>query len=211
MKTILILRILIITSVIGFVQCSGDDDASSSSDSKTKDNTTNSTSASDDKTNNAGETFTDTRDNKKYSIKELNGNTWMLENYAYDDKNDETSIKADINGRSFGRAYSYQSAKDNAPDGWRLPTVKEWRDLVSANGSELVEGGSTGFVIALSNEDANLASCSKSFDGCAAGGSHYWAAEQGISVVYENGKIVDQSADAGKNFFFLVRYVKDKE
>jgi uncharacterized protein (TIGR02145 family) len=39
-------------------------------------------------------------------------------------------------GHRYGRLYTYEAATKVCPSGWRLPTIKEWGDLISMMGGE---------------------------------------------------------------------------
>ncbi|MEM9327635.1 MAG: FISUMP domain-containing protein [Bacteroidota bacterium] len=82
--------------------------------------------------------FTDARDGKQYQTItfeiELKAGisverTWLAENlnfnvpgsYCYDDEPAYCS--------RFGRLYNYEAAKEACPEGWHVPTIKEWNTL----------------------------------------------------------------------------------
>lgn len=85
------------------------------------------------------ETFTDTRDGKKYNIVEIGGQTWMAENFAYKPadgfwayNNDESNVS------SYGYLYTLETAKSICPDGWHVPNLDEWNELIDyLGGTEL--------------------------------------------------------------------------
>jgi uncharacterized protein (TIGR02145 family) len=104
-------------------------------------------------------TFTDTRDNKTYSIMKVGNLWWMLDNFAYNyagSNQKATYLQegvTDIYGNPSyvtyyidksweltpddhaypygGRYYSYKAAENAAPQGWRLPTLKEYYDALA--------------------------------------------------------------------------------
>lgn len=75
--------------------------------------------------------FTDPRDGKEYKLAEANGQLWMAENlafktetghyWAYD--NDSAHVAR------YGYLYDIIAAWNACPDGWHLPSLKEWKDL----------------------------------------------------------------------------------
>lgn len=111
--------------------------------------------------------FKDNRDNQTYRYAEINGLEWMSENYNYVAEpgngswyyghayrgviEDGYPLETTEDRKKYGRLYSYQTARDHAPEGWRLPTGSEVYDLIVSHGGplyakdKLVEGGPTGF------------------------------------------------------------------
>lgn len=76
--------------------------------------------------------FTDSRDGQIYkTVKLKNGKIWMAENlkidvgegsYCYN--NDPSLVE------KFGRLYTWTVAKNACPDGWKIPSNKDWQQLV---------------------------------------------------------------------------------
>ena len=79
------------------------------------------------------DTFTDPRDGLVYKIEEIVGLTWMAENlkfeapgsWPYDNDPEEVELL-------YGRLYTWESALAACPEGWRLPTDEDWKDLAMA-------------------------------------------------------------------------------
>ena len=103
--------------------------------------------------------FTDSRDGKTYKTVKV-GDQWiMAENLAY--KPDKGKYWAyennDSNIAIYGYLYDWETAMNIAPEGWHLPSRKEWRAIQKTLGAKmstfpylekiypkLVDGGSSG-------------------------------------------------------------------
>ncbi|MCX2743831.1 hypothetical protein OO013_08140 [Mangrovivirga sp. M17] len=110
--------------------------------------------------------FKDSRDNQTYKYTEINGLEWMAENYNYAANpgngswyygfayraviEDGFAVETEEDRKKYGRLYDYFTARDFAPEGWRLPTPQEVQNLIISLGGtlyakeDLVENGSTG-------------------------------------------------------------------
>jgi uncharacterized protein (TIGR02145 family) len=77
--------------------------------------------------------FCDSRESKIYKRVKIGKQVWMAENLNYDA---EGSIE------KHGRLYSWETAMDRdiCPDGWHLPTNKEWTALIEAAGGSNAAG-----------------------------------------------------------------------
>ncbi|MDD5570513.1 MAG: FISUMP domain-containing protein [Bacteroidales bacterium] len=104
--------------------------------------------------------YTDPRDGKVYKTVKI-GDQWiMAENLAY--KPDRGNYRAydndSDNVSKYGYLYDWETAKKVAPEGWHLPSNKEWKTLRKALGGKravwkysqkiykpMMHGGSSGF------------------------------------------------------------------
>ena len=85
--------------------------------------------------------FTDPRDGQTYATFTLNGMEWFAENLRF-----ETSGSFYYNssgyGEQYGRLYTLYEAGSACPEGWRLPSDRDWKDLlVTAGGYHDMETG----------------------------------------------------------------------
>lgn len=88
----------------------------------------------------ADSSFYDTRDSTEYSVVVINNIRWMQTNIDF-----ETPAKSlayvswptrdHAEEPEYGRLYTWYAAKDACPSGWRLPTIDEFRDLLTATDS----------------------------------------------------------------------------
>lgn len=118
-------------------------------------------------------TFIDTRDNHEYKTVEINGTTWLAENFAYlpffsDPEADEDKCsvyglpivagfgqsdfvmptveqaKAHENYAKYGVMYSAYCLDDIAPEGWHVATDEDWITLEKLSGMSDVEAENYG-------------------------------------------------------------------
>ncbi len=104
-------------------------------------------------------TFTDSRDGQTYKIIEFEiplvggvsvKRTWMAENLNYKSSDSYCFANEPAYCEVYGRLYTFQSALESCPEGWKLPTVKDWQKLaskydgMSEAGDDMLKGGASG-------------------------------------------------------------------
>jgi uncharacterized protein (TIGR02145 family) len=88
---------------------------------------------------------------KDYKTVEINNRLWMAENLALLDKESWFYDDNAMYGEKFGRLYTWNAAIRLCPEGWHLPTMDEWEEMVNYLGGEqqaysrLIHGGDSGF------------------------------------------------------------------
>lgn len=114
-------------------------------------------------------TFIDARDGRTYQWVTFNGGKkWMAENLNFETNTKPTSSWCYDNNDNkcieFGRLYNFDAAKSVCPDGWHLPTEKEWESLITTYGggksayNYLVKGGKSSFDALLGGERSRYGS-----------------------------------------------------
>jgi len=88
-----------------------------------------------------GDSFKDSRNGKSYRTINITGNlTWMAENLDYTTSGSLCNNDNASNCVKYGRLYTWNAAINACPAGWRLPTPRDWSNLIEAVGGSNVAG-----------------------------------------------------------------------
>ncbi len=78
-------------------------------------------------------TWTDPRDAQVYKTVKIGTLVWLAENLRFE----QSCSIAGEDPRLFGRFYTWQQAQDACPEGWQLPTLEQWEELIGHLGDKL--------------------------------------------------------------------------
>jgi uncharacterized protein (TIGR02145 family) len=84
--------------------------------------------------------LTDNRDGKQYKILYIGKQVWMGQNLDFETENSWVYGNKKRNSSQFGRLYTYAAALNACPQGWHLPSDKEWQALIDYYGGDLQAG-----------------------------------------------------------------------
>ena len=73
--------------------------------------------------------FTDPRDGQKYPVVAIGLRVWMAANLNYKTGNSLCFDDDEAYCEEYGRLYSWRDADNACPDGWDIPSYKEWKAL----------------------------------------------------------------------------------
>ncbi len=71
----------------------------------------------------------DPRDGETYGYVQIGDLLWLAENLRYQAPDSECYEEDNTNCERYGRLYSFKDSRTACPEGWHLPTPKEWKSL----------------------------------------------------------------------------------
>lgn len=96
--------------------------------------------------------FSDNRDQVEYEwIRLKDGKKWLAENISFEDKNSWCYQNKKKNCTQYGRLYTWEAAQKACPEGWKLPSRRDWEKLISiyekgdTSYDALIQDGKSGF------------------------------------------------------------------
>lgn len=82
--------------------------------------------------------FVDPRDGEKYRLVKIGKQLWFAENFRHVCDGSCIYKDQDLNWTKYGCLYTHQSALDNCPEGWRLPSDQDFRQLIREAGNNVL-------------------------------------------------------------------------
>lgn len=71
----------------------------------------------------------DARDGETYPYIQIGDLFWLKENLRYQAPDSECYEGDSLNCEHYGRLYSFEASRTACPEGWHLPSPKEWKSL----------------------------------------------------------------------------------
>jgi len=88
----------------------------------------------------SAQTFTDSRDNQTYTYVQIGSQIWMSQNLNYQTSESWCYENNNTNCETYGRLYTFISAQQACPSGWRIPKDQDWEILVKYVGNKNMFG-----------------------------------------------------------------------
>ncbi|MDR0517643.1 MAG: hypothetical protein LBH25_11425 [Fibromonadaceae bacterium] len=84
--------------------------------------------------------FTDSRDRQVYKWVKIGNQIWTAENLKFNAENSQCPRGKYVDCEIYGRLYNWSTAMAACPNGWHLPSNKEWTTLVDKVGGKEIAG-----------------------------------------------------------------------
>jgi len=163
----------------------------------------------------------DPRDGKKYKTIYIAGLWWMAENLNFEAPNDNSRCynNDENNCKKYGSLYGWNYASNACPEGWKLPEIHEYSQLLdyypyeySNQGNQLLEGGVSGFNAQRSGYGSSEL---EDFYDLSVTGYYWTGTEDGwdkvfyLEVSQEKNEILDTQMALTNGYLYSVRCVKE--
>ena len=106
------------------------------------------------------DTFTDERDKEPYRVVRIGNQEWMAENLRY---KCDGAVCGESDPKRYGLLYFLQDFADLAPAGWRVPSLKDWTELICNVGGARADNIADDVVYAIAGKVLK-AECDWDFD-----------------------------------------------
>lgn len=93
--------------------------------------------------------------NQTYKTFKIDGQTWMAENLNVEKEGVSCYDEKKENCKKYGDLYTWNVARDVCPNGWHLPSMDEFRTLISMIGGAKYEGNGSALLKELLYDDAS--------------------------------------------------------
>ena len=139
---------------------------------------------------NCQERFTDSRDGAIYRVVTINGTAWMADNLKFNAGTGSVYFNNDVKNANYGLLYDWKTAVKACPDGWRLPSGTDFRNLSNHfqdyESWERQSGGMKSFTIQLGGMQDNQGIFSEMDES-----AYYWTS-------------IEYNADNAEYFSYLI-------
>lgn len=151
---------------------------------------------------------------RMYKTIKINGVIWMAENLAFLVKDSWFYQDNAQHGEKHGMLYTWHAAVETCPEGWKLPSLQDWQEMIDSFGNEstaisnILEGKNDGLNIrfsgyrSLKGDFLSLERAADFWTSTEAGESNAWLRY----ILYKKDKVFKIIDD--KRCGFSVRYIK---
>jgi uncharacterized protein (TIGR02145 family) len=107
-------------------------------------------------------TYIDIRNNERYDLVEIGSQCWMARNLNYSTQESWCYDNNNAMCNNHGRLYTFRSAQEACPTGWKLPSDNDFQKLEIALGMSQTDAGRTGW---RGSKEGDMLKSSSQWDG----------------------------------------------